>query len=168
MRSAAAVAAILIAIALQTTLASLVFRSGTAIDLVLIVVVFVAIKSGPVTGLLAGTVAGLIQDALASGILGIGGMAKTIVGFLSGVLGTQFIVTAPLPRFLLLLVATALHAAIFMGLYTALNLRQFPSAYPAIVGQAFANAFVGVVAFQLIEWFPGFVDRRRAGRFLKR
>jgi rod shape-determining protein MreD len=167
-RSAAAVAAILIAIALQTTLASLVFRGGTTIDLVLIVVVFVAIKSGPVTGLLAGTVAGLIQDALATGILGIGGMAKTIVGFLSGVLGTQFIVTAPLPRFLLLLVATALHAAIFMGLYTALNLRQFPAPYSGIVGQAFGNAFVGVIAFQLIEWLPGFVDRRRAGRFLKR
>jgi hypothetical protein len=55
-----------------------------------------------------------------------------------------------------------------MGLYTALNLRQFPAAYPAIVGQAFGNAFVGVVAFQMIEWLPGFVDRRRAGRFLKR
>lgn len=168
MRSAVAVAAILIAIALQTTLASLMFRGGTAIDLVLIAVVFVAIKSGPVTGLLAGTVAGLIQDALSSGILGIGGLAKTIVGFLSGVLGTQFIVTAPLPRFLLLLLATALHAAIFMGLYTLLNLRQFPAPYPSIVGQAFGNAFVGVVAFQMIEWFPGFVDRRRAGRFLKR
>lgn len=168
MRSAAAVAAILIAIALQTTLASFMFRRGTTIDLVLIVVVFVAIKSGPVTGLLAGTVAGLIQDALSSGILGIGGMAKTIVGFLSGVLGTQFIVTAPLPRFLLLLVATVLHAAIFMGLYTALNLRQFSAPYPAIAGQAFGNAFVGVIAFQVIEWIPGFVDRRRAGRFLKR
>ena len=168
MRSAAAVAAILIAIALQTTLASLVFRGNTAIDLVLIVVVFVAIKSGPVTGLLGGTVAGLIQDALSSGVLGIGGMAKTIVGFLSGSLATQFIVTAPLPRFLLLLVATALHAAIFMGLYTALNLRQFPAPYPSIVAQAFGNAFVGVVLFQVIEWLPGFVDRRRAGRFLKR
>ena len=168
MRSAAAVAAILIAIALQTTLATLVFRGDTAIDLVLIVVVFIAIKSGPVTGLLAGTVAGLIQDALSSGILGIGGLAKTIVAFLSGVLGTQFIVTAPLPRFLLLLVATALHAAISMGLYSLLNLRQFPAPYPAIIGQAFGNAFVGVIAFQVIEWFPGFVDRRRAGRFLKR
>jgi rod shape-determining protein MreD len=167
-RSAAALAAILIAIALQTTLASLVFRGSAGIDLVLIVVVFVAIKSGPVTGLLAGTVAGLIQDALSSGILGIGGLAKTIVGFLSGVLGTQFIVTAPLPRFLLLLLATGLHAAIFMGLYTLLNLRQFDAPYGAVAGQAFANAFVGVVAFQLIEWFPGFVDRRRAGRFLKR
>jgi rod shape-determining protein MreD len=128
----------------------------------------VAIKSGPVTGLLAGTVAGLIQDALSSGILGIGGLAKTIIGFLSGVLGTQFIVTAPLPRFVLLILATGLHAAIFIGLYELLNLRQFPAPYPSIVGQAFGNAFVGVVAFQLIEWFPGFVDRRRAGRFLKR
>ena len=169
MRSAVALGAIVIAIAIQTTLAQYIFRgSSTAIDLVLIVVVYIAIKSGPVTGLLAGTVAGLIQDALSSGILGIGGLAKTIVGFLSGVLGTQFIVTAPLPRFLLLVVATALHAAIFMGLYTLLNLRQFPAPYPAIVGQAFGNAFVGVVAFQVIEWFPGFVDRRRAGRFLKR
>jgi rod shape-determining protein MreD len=167
-RSAVALAAILIALAAQTTLAGFVFRGGTAIDLVLIVVVYVAIKSGPVTGLLAGTVAGLIQDALSSGILGIGGLAKTIIGFLSGVLGTQFIVTAPLPRFVLLILATGLHAAIFIGLYELLNLRQFPAPYPSIVGQAFGNAFVGVVAFQLIEWFPGFVDRRRAGRFLKR
>ncbi len=168
MRGAAALAAILAAIALQTTLSSLMLQRGTAIDLVLIVVVYVAIKSGPVTGLLAGTVAGLLQDALSSGVLGIGGLAKTIVGFLAGVLGTQFIVTAPLPRFLLLLVATALHAAIFMGLYTILNLRQFPAPYPQIVTQALGNAFVGVVGFQLVEWFPGFVDRRRAGRSLKR
>ena len=169
MRSAVALAAIVISIAVQTTMAGYIFRgSSTAIDLVLIVVVYIAIKSGPVTGLLAGTVAGLIQDALSSGVLGIGGLAKTIVGFLSGSLGTQFIVTAPLPRFLLLVVATALHAAIFMGLYTLLNLRQFSAPYPAIAGQAFGNAFVGVVAFQVIEWLPGFVDRRRAGRFLKR
>ena len=169
MRSAVAVAAIVIAIAVQTTLAGYIFRgSSTAIDLVLIVVVYIAIKSGPVTGLLAGTVAGLIQDALSSGVLGIGGLAKTIVGFLSGSLGTQFIVTAPLPRFMILLMATVLHAAIFMGLYTLLNLRQFPAPYSSVLAQAFGNAFVGVIAFQMIEWFPGFVDRRRAGRFLKR
>jgi rod shape-determining protein MreD len=167
-RSAAAFAAIFVALAAQTTLAGYVFRSSTPIDLVLIVVVYVAIRSGPVTGLVAGTVAGLIQDALAGGILGIGGLAKTLVGFLSGVLGTQFIVTAPLPRFVLLLLATALHAVIFMGLYSLLDLRQFPAPYPSIAGQAFGNAFVGVIAFQVVEWFPGFVDRRRAGRFLRR
>jgi len=161
-------AVILVAIGVQTTLATTVFRGGSAIDLVLIVVVYIAIKSGPSTGLLAGTVAGLIQDALSSGVLGIGGLAKTIVGFVSGVLGTQFIVTAPLPRFLLLMAGTALHAIIFMGLYSLLNLRQFSAPYPAVLAQAFGNAFFGVVLFQIIEWFPGFVDRRRAGRFLKR
>ena len=163
-----ALAVILVAIVVQTTLATTVFRGGSAIDLVLIVVVYIAIKSGPSTGLLAGTVAGLIQDALSSGVLGIGGLAKTIVGFVSGVLGTQFIVTAPLPRFLLLMAGTALHAIIFMGLYSLLNLRQFSAPYPAVLAQAFGNAFFGVVLFQIIEWFPGFVDRRRAGRFLKR
>lgn len=168
MRSAAAFAAIFVALAAQTTAAGYVFRSNTPIDLVLIVVVYVGLKSGPVTGVLAGTVAGLIQDALAGGVLGIGGLAKTIVGFMAGVLGTQFIVTAPLPRFLLLLVGTIVHAGIFMGLYTLLDLRQFPAAYPTVVGQAFGNAFVGVISFQVIEWFPGFVDRRRAGRFLRR
>lgn len=168
MRTAVALAAILAALGLQTTLSSQGWSNGAALDLVLIVVVYVAIKSGPSTGLLAGTIAGLIQDSMSSGILGIGGLAKTIVGFLSGVLGSQFIVTAPLPRFLLLLVATALHAAIFMGLYSLLNLRHFPAPYSSVLAQAVGNAFVGVVAFQVIEWFPGFVDRRRAGRFLKR
>lgn len=168
MRVVAALAAILAALALQTTLASLVIRGTAAVDLVLIVVVYIALKFGPVTGLVAGTVAGLIQDALSSGILGIGGLAKTIVGFLCGVLGTQFILTAVLQRFVLLLLATALHAVIFMGLYVLLDLRQFPAPVPTVAGQALGNGFVGVVAFQLIEWFPGFMAGRRARRPLKR
>jgi rod shape-determining protein MreD len=135
---------------------------------VLIVVVYIALKSGPAAGLLAGTVAGLIQDALSNPILGIGGLAKTIVGFLAGVLATQFILTGPLPRFVLLVMGTALHAALFMGLYVLLDLRQFPSPLPSVLGQALGNGFVGVVAYQLLEWLPGFVDRRRAGRPLRR
>jgi len=167
-RVAAAAAAILAALALQTTLAGLVIRGTAAIDLVLIVVVYLALKSGPVTGLVGGTVAGLIQDALSNPILGIGGLAKTMVGFLAGVLATQFILNGPLPRFVLLVMATALHAIIFMGLYALLDLRQFPDPAPAVIAQALGNGFVGVVGFQLLEWLPGFVDRRRAGRFLRR
>ena len=168
MRIIGAGAAILVALVLQTTLAGLVIRGTAAIDLVLIVVVYIALKAGPVPGLVAGTVAGLIQDALSNPILGIGGLAKTIVGFLAGVLGTQFILTGPLPRLVMLVMATVLHAAIFMGLYVLLDLRQFPNPVPSVIGQALGNGFVGVVTFQLIEWLPGFVDRRRAGRSLRR
>ena len=48
---------------------------------VLVVVVYVALTNGPVAGLLTGTIAGLLQDALATGIIGIGGLAKTLAGF---------------------------------------------------------------------------------------
>ena len=109
-------------------------RGTAALDLVLIVVVYLSLTSGPVTGVVAGSVAGLIQDALSSGVIGIGGLAKTLVGFAAGRVGTQFIVTAPLPRFVVFIGATVLHAAIFMGLYVLLGLRQFSAPYADVAG----------------------------------
>jgi rod shape-determining protein MreD len=156
--------AIALALALQTTLARFVLRGTVAVDLVLVVVVYVALTSGPVTGLLTGSVAGLVQDALSSGIIGIGGLAKTVVGFLAGVIGTQFIVAQPLPRFVVFVAATGLHALIFMGLYALLDVRHFGAPYAAVGGQALGNAIVGVLAFQLVELLPGAVERRRMQR----
>jgi rod shape-determining protein MreD len=106
----------------------------------------------------------LIQDALSSGVVGIGGLAKSIVGFLVGVIGQQFIVTAALPRLVMFVGATAAHLALFMGLYVALGLRTFPSPGMSIVSQALGNAVVGMIAFAIIEALPGAVERRRTGR----
>jgi rod shape-determining protein MreD len=156
--------AVAVALALQTTAAQFLVRGAVAVDLVLVVVVYVALTSGPAAGLLSGAFAGLVQDALSSSVIGIGGLAKTLVGFLAGIIGTQFIVTASLPRFVVFFAATALHAVVFMGLYVLLDLRHFGAPAAAVAGQATANAIVGVVAFQLVELLPGAVERRRAGR----
>jgi len=156
--------AVALAVALQTTLARFVVRGLVAVDLVLVAVVYVALTSGPVTGLLTGTFAGLVQDALTTGVVGIGGLAKTVVGFLAGIIGTQFIVTQPLPRFVVFFGATVLHAIIYIGLYVLLDLRHFGTPVAAVAGQATGNAVVGVVAFQLVELLPGAVERRRAAR----
>ena len=164
MRAAGVVVAVAAALALQTTLARFVIRGTVAVDLGLVVVVYIALTSGPVTGLLSGTLTGLLQDALTSGILGIGGLAKTIVGFLAGVIGTQFIVAQPLPRFVVFFGATVLHAVIFIGLYVVLDLRRYGAPYAGVTGQALGNAIVGVVAFQLVELLPGALERRRAQR----
>ena len=164
MRAAGVILAVVAALALQTTLARFLVRGAAAIDLVLVVVVYVALISGPATGLLTGTFAGILQDALSHGIIGIGGLAKTIVGFLAGVVGTQFIVANSLPRFVVFFGATVLHAVVFMGLYVVLDVRHFGTPYAAVAGQATANAIVGVVAFQLVELLPGAVERRRAAR----
>jgi rod shape-determining protein MreD len=164
LRVAGVLIAIALALALQTTLARFVVGGAAAIDLVLVAVVYVALTTGPVSGMLAGSVAGLIQDALSSGVVGIGGLAKTIVGFLVGAIGQQFIVTAALPRIVMFLAATAAHALIFMGLYVGLGLRTFPSPWKAIASQAVGNMIVGMIAFALTEALPGVMERRRARR----
>jgi rod shape-determining protein MreD len=163
-RALGVIFAIVAALALQTTLARYLVKGTAAVDLVLVAVVYVALTSGPATGLLAGTFAGLVQDALSSPVIGIGGLAKTIVGFLAGVVGTQFIVSQPLPRFVVFFGATALHALIFMGLYTLLDLRHFGTPYGPVAAQSAANAAVGVIAFQVVELLPGAVERRRAAK----
>ncbi len=166
MKVAGVLVAIALALALQTTLTRFVVGGTAAIDLVLVVVVYVALTTGPGTGMLAGSVAGIIQDALSSGVIGIGGLAKSLVGFLAGVMGQQFIVTAALPRFVMFLAATVVHSAMFMGLYILLGLRSFPSPYAAVLSQAVGNAAVGMIAFTIIEMLPGVMERRRVRRRL--
>ena len=164
MKAAGVILAIAAALALQTTLARYVVRGNIALDFVLVAVVYVALIAGPSAGLISGAIAGLIQDALSAPLIGIGGLAKTIVGFLAGIVGTQFIVVHSLPRFVVFFLATIVHAAVFMGLYAVLDLRHFGTPYAAVAGQAAGNSLVGVVAFQLVELLPGAVERRRAGR----
>ena len=60
MKAAGAILAVAVALAIQTTLARFLVRGSVAIDLVLVAVVYVALTSGPVTGMLTGTCAGLI------------------------------------------------------------------------------------------------------------
>ncbi len=164
MKAAGVILAIVGALGLQTALGRFVSRGTVAVDLVLVVVLYVALTSGPVTGLLSGAAAGLVQDALSSGVIGIGGLAKTLVGFLTGIIGTQFIVAQPFPRFVVFFAGTVVHAIVFMGLYVLLELRQFGTPYGAVAGQAFGNAVVGVLAFQVVELLPGVLERRRGQR----
>jgi rod shape-determining protein MreD len=163
-RAAGILIAIALALALQTSLARFLVGGTAALDLVLVVVVYVALTSGPVTGMFSGSAAGIVQDALSSGTVGIGGLANAIVGFGVGVIGQQFIVTAAFPRFVMFIVATLVHSALFMGMYVLLGLKEFPSPWAAVLSQAIGNAVIGIVAFAIIESLPGVMERRRFKR----
>lgn len=164
MKAAGVILATALALALQTTLSRFTASGAVAVDFVLVVVVYAALTAGPVTGLLTGTLGGLAQDALSTGVIGIGGLAKSVVGFLAGVTGMQFIVAQSLPRFVVFLGASLLHAALFMGLYELLDLRDFGAPLGRIAGQALLNATVGVLAFQVAEFLPAAAERHKAGR----
>ncbi len=164
MKTAGIILAIVLALALQTTIARFVVSGRVAVDLVLVVVVYVALSSGSVPGLMTGTIAGLIQDSLSTGVIGIGGLAKTIVGFVTGIIGTQLNIAEPVARFVVFFAATVVHELITIGLGAVLGLRTFGTPYAAVAGEALGNAIVGVAAFQLTELLPGAVERRRTGR----
>lgn len=156
------------ALAIQTTLMAFTNDGVAPVDLVLVLAVYLSLTSGPSAGLLAASAAGLVQDSLSSGILGIGALAKTIVAYLAGIASTQFILNGPLQRFFTFFMASVVHAGIFMGLYVALDVRQFPSPVWGVLTEALWNALVGVIGFHIVEWLPGFLARRRATRPLRR
>lgn len=158
--------ATVVAAALQTTLA--LWFPTRAVDLVLVVVVYAALTSGSVTGLVTGSVAGLIQDALSGGVIGMAGLSKTVVGFLTGIVGTQFIVAHSASRFVVFFLATIVNAVVFMGVYELLGLRQFGEPYTAVALQGLVNAIVGVLVFKVIEVLPGALERRRITRSMRR
>lgn len=164
MKAAGVLAALGVALLLQTTLAGLTMTGAALVNLVLIAVVYVALAHGAVTGLLAGAAGGIVQDALAGGVIGVGGLTKTIVGFFVGVLGAQFIVSQPLPRFVMFVAATVVHEFCFQALSAVVESRGVTMHYSTMVTQAAVNGAIGILAFQLIEGAPGLVQRRHSRR----
>ena len=84
------------------------------------------------------------------------------MGFFAGIVGSQFIVARPLPRALVFFTATVTHAIIFVGLYRVIDRGYQQATVGAILSQAGANALVGVLVFQIADFLPIFVDRRRS------
>jgi rod shape-determining protein MreD len=160
MKAAGVLLALAGALALQTTLAGLTIGGGTAVNLVLVAVVYVALALGPVPGLLAGSAGGIIQDALAGGIVGIGGLSKTIVGFVVGVLGAQFIVSQTLPRLVMFVGATVVHELCYQALYALVEARTFSVRWVPLLTQAGVNGLVGIIAFRIMELAPALMQRR--------
>jgi rod shape-determining protein MreD len=112
-----------------------------------------------VTGLIAGTIGGLAQDALAGGIVGIGGMTKTLIGFVVGVLGAQFNLSTTVPRLVMFVAATFVHEVMFEGLHAMVGGRPFGLRLSATLVQALVNGLVGVSAVLLVEHGPEALQR---------
>lgn len=171
-RTLRVIAAVAVALAAQGVLSRAVGDARVFVDLPLVAVIYAALSGGRVAGLLSGSVVGLAQDAiaggLAGGVIGIGGLAKSLAGFAAGVVGTQFIVTQTVPRVLVFMGATLLSAAVFMGLHVMLGLRQFPHPWLDVTLQACLNGIVGAAVFGVLDALPGMRDRWRARREYRR
>ena len=152
------------ALTAQATLSGLFMGGTLAVNLVLVAVVYIALAYGAVTGLLAGAIGGLVQDALGGGIVGIGGMTKTSIGFLVGVLSAQFNLSTTVPRLVMFVAATFVHELVFEALQAMAGGRHFSLKLSAVLLQALVNGLIGVSAFLLVENGPQALANRRMRR----
>jgi len=157
-------AAVVTALVLQGLLTRLLGAPSMRVDFGLVAVVWIALRFGRVPGLLVGTLVGLGQDALGGGILGLAGLAKCVAGFATGIVGTQFIVTQTVPRLMVFLGATLLHALVFVGLSMLLRLKMPPDPFLDVAIQGVSNAAIGLFVFQMLEFTPVARVRWRAYR----
>jgi len=71
---------------IQLTLINLFTIQGLKPDLILLVVIVFSLLQGAEEGAISGFASGLLQDIFSSGLLGVNALAKTIVGFICGIL----------------------------------------------------------------------------------
>lgn len=77
---------IVAALLIQLTLINLFTIQGLKPDLILLVVIVFSLLQGAEEGSISGFASGLLQDIFSSGLLGINALAKTIIGFICGIL----------------------------------------------------------------------------------
>lgn len=155
---------VLIAVTVQVTLARFTVGGSWIFDFVLVGVVFAGLQWGTTAGLIAGTMGGLLQDLLSGEIVGVSGLAKTIVGFAAGIIGTQFVLTRAHGRSIIVAGATVVHRLLMLGL-VALIEQDWPGvSWKAMLWETGLNTLAGFLLFQGTSALPGVMARQRAGR----
>jgi rod shape-determining protein MreD len=122
------------AVLLQTTLLPYLAIRGVKPDLVLIILVFVAIRKGSMTGQLAGFASGLAEDFLSLSPLGFHAFLRICVGYFYGLTAGNIFVDPILMPLVLVVIAT-----LFKGLASAVLIAAFSR--PAAGFAAFHGPF---------------------------
>jgi len=149
--------AIVIALLLHTALSQIAPHQARVLDPFLLILVYCGLTGGETHGMLAGVAAGWVQDVHFGGtVVGFSGLAKLLVGFGVGVAAARFLLAGPVPRLLVLVVATLVDALLISRLAAVFDVATEELAPRALLARAVANALVGLLLFE-------FVDRRLRG-----
>lgn len=143
----------LIAILFQS-LVSKHFFWLTIFDLPLLVTIFFAVsRRAPVTGLLTGGVIGLVQDSLTRNLIGVFGIAKTVIGYIASSLGVKLDVDNPGSRILITFAFSLIHQGIYMAITRGMLGQQLDFRGGHILVVAAANALLAVPLFAILDRF---------------
>ena len=150
MRPARALIALALAVGVQSTLTAYFPIAGVVFDFFLILTIYYSLTTNQVTGMLVGTVCGLVQDALGAPPFGQSAFAKTLIGYVVGALGRRFEFSLPVTHLLVLAGATLLQAVIVFIVHLMLGLpSDFPS-WKSLLTNMFGNGVMGMAIYAAV------------------
>jgi rod shape-determining protein MreD len=144
--------AIVAALLLNTAISHVSPQASRIFDPFLLVTVYCGLHWGETHGMLAGAVAGWVQDAHFGGtVVGLSGLSKVIVGFGVGAAGARFLLSGPLARACVLFAAGLLDALFVQALAAAFEIRAYAVTPATLLLRAAVNALVGAVVFEGLD-----------------
>src|ERR1700757_533609 len=142
---------LLIAVALQSFLPVYISKAGI-LDLPLLIPIYFGLsRRNPSTGLLLGTVIGLLQDSLSKTPLGLFGIAKTIIGYLASSIGARLDTEHPLARFALTGAFFVVHQAIVVLVQKVLLAQTQPLFTMKLLVATVVNSILAVFLYFLLD-----------------
>ncbi|HUI51835.1 MAG TPA: rod shape-determining protein MreD [Terriglobales bacterium] len=150
-RGGSIVIATAIALILQALLPVYLPRTAMMDFPLLITVYFGLSRRNPSTGLLLGTVIGLLQDSLSKAPLGLYGIAKTVIGYLASSIGARLDTEHPAARFALTAMFFVVQQFIVVLIERVLLAKPETWFNMHLAIAAGVNGFVGMFLFILLD-----------------
>jgi rod shape-determining protein MreD len=121
-------------------------------DLPLVITVYFALgRRSPIQGMLTGGALGIFQDALTHNVIGINGIAKTVVGFLAASVGVRIAVENHTIRMALNFFLSLVSSAIYLFIYRVLLGLTLEWNWYSVLITAAVNALIAVALFPLLD-----------------
>ena len=152
---------------LQSTVFSFIEIADSAPDLVLVALVFLANKNGPMVGQVSGFAAGIVLDVMGLAPLGFYALIYVLIGALFGLTRGKMFVDPIFIPVLLVIVATlvkALIALLIAGVFGIPGVREAIFSAPYAIELAYSG-LLGPVVFGALGVLQFLQPDRRRGEF---
>lgn len=141
---------ILIAVALQSSLATIWLPLRFA-DLATIIAVYFALQRDPVQAVVIGTLAGVAADVFGNGLLGVGGFSKTLTAYCVSFISLRVMLDNSLARIPILAGATLVDSFVYYTLNRLLDNPPSQALVETLAFKVLLTTTSGVLVLYLLE-----------------
>ncbi|MEW6456285.1 MAG: rod shape-determining protein MreD [Acidobacteriota bacterium] len=144
---------LLLASVFQTSVSKLNYNLFFLVNFLSIFVVHWSMNINSILSTSLGTIAGLVQDSFSTGIIGVSGLSKGVMGYLISKISSRIITRNYLSYFLIILTGVLTELLIYLSVLHLINLKISVTERKILLLQPFITAVLGGFVFYLIgKW----------------